>query len=281
LGTPPRTRAVARRQGGEGATCRRSCDAARPHSPWPRPPARPAAHSSFNALASGSLSPYAPVCVAALDPRIPHRVAFARWAQGGGRSLAAPGRGAGRGAHGQQPPADWRAPLPDHLTPEHVAALLRELRAAARRRGLFRSPADPDGEHLVVPVDRASPGDAEGVAAGGGAAAPGHDSAAKEGSRTHGGAVLGVAGGTNRRRYGSGLGRAADSAARPAANGASRTRAPARPRGAAPAVVPVGALLGAVEAPAQQEAREAPQAPLKAPWEPPSGGTPSAAVEAV
>jgi hypothetical protein len=108
-----------------------------------------------------------------------------------------------------------------------VAGLLQELRAAARRRGLYRGAADPDGEHLVVPAARASSGDAAAGAAprGGGD----EDSGGSGGADWHGGRRTGALG-ANQRRCGalicSWAGAAGDSGAAPqpratAANAAS------------------------------------------------------------
>lgn len=51
--------------------------------------------------------------------------------------------------------------LPERLTPQHVRALLSDLRTSARHRGLYRQPVDPHGDHLVVRVEA-------GAGAGGG-----------------------------------------------------------------------------------------------------------------
>ncbi len=139
---------------------------------------------SFHAAVACSLSPYAPLRVACFDPRLPP-VAFSscsaaasaliaagnRRGAGGGRNAAAaaanaanaPGAaGQRRGAQRQQSrqfhrqQQHRRAALPDRLTPEHVRAMLWELRASAKRRGLYKNADDPDGQHLVVPADRAA-----------------------------------------------------------------------------------------------------------------------------
>lgn len=55
----------------------------------------------------------------------------------------------------QAPPAKptRRVPrVPDQLTPQHVHAMLADLRASAQQRGIYKQPQDPHGEHLVVPV---------------------------------------------------------------------------------------------------------------------------------
>ncbi|KAI8466790.1 MAG: hypothetical protein J3K34DRAFT_460714 [Monoraphidium minutum] len=142
---------------------------------------------SFHAVAACSPSAYAPICITCFDARLPPARLELRDA-----AAAAP-PGTRRGAHAQGEPhwqqqaaaARRRGALPERLTPDDVHALLRELRAGAARRGLYKGAGDPDGEHLVVPAESAAAGCSgeQGCGGDGGARAPG---------------------GANRRRYGGG-----------------------------------------------------------------------------
>ena len=174
-------------------------------------------------MAACSLSSFAPLRVAGFDPRLP-RVPLAggdgapwsaRQRRGAGGGVAAapadlPPGGHGGGSWGPTAAAGARPLLPERLTPEHVRALLRELRANARRRGLYRSPADPDGQHLVIAAvqvpdgtqdgrDEASPGTHESSREA--IEQPPADFGAQISADACGaGAGCGL-GGTNRRRY--------------------------------------------------------------------------------
>jgi hypothetical protein len=158
---------------------------------------------SFHAVAACSLSPYAPVRVSCADARLPPPPAAAALAAaaaapdatdaagGGGGGSAAPGEpangaalrrqrrrrdargggdcGGGGGDDGgvSSGGAAARAKLPERLTPDHVHALLFDLRAAAAGRGLYKGPPDPDGDRLVVPEARAAAAPGGAVACGG------------------------------------------------------------------------------------------------------------------
>jgi len=179
---------------------------------------------SFHAITACSLSSYAPIRITCFDARMPRLdlsntqvgVSSAsgwtlsnrhqRVGRAGSNEAAAASTNQRRSTR-QQPHSahSGRAPLPERLTPDHVHALLRELRASAGRRGLCKQSDDPDGQHLVVPAERAE--GAEGVGVGQGSSGRKHCSADREVADREvcaegADASTATSGGANRRRYG-------------------------------------------------------------------------------
>lgn len=126
-----------------------------PSSPSPPSLFLQRSRRSFHAVGSCSLTPYAPLSITCFDARLPplqlllHRAAGSTQRLTGSSGGQTGQSGRQRRQGGQQRPA-----LPDRLTPDHVRAMLRELRVSARKRGLYKGPVDPDGDYLVVPAGR-------------------------------------------------------------------------------------------------------------------------------
>lgn len=92
----------------------------------------------FHALAVSSLAPYAPLRVLCADgdgARVALKPAAAAAAL---PQMPAGGCGGGGGTSGRT----VRLPLPEHLTPQHVHVMLRDIRTSAAQRGLLGSARD-------------------------------------------------------------------------------------------------------------------------------------------